>query len=65
MASMTVAYTGEDIGYKKNNVTLMSYLHDYWKKNDIFYVSKVLLNDTNQIQKLKKYLLFKWEFLIA
>lgn len=29
MASMTVAYTGDDIGYPKNNVTLMSYLHDY------------------------------------
>lgn len=35
------------------------------KKKDIFYVSNVLLNDTNQIQKLKKNLLFKWEFLIA
>lgn len=35
------------------------------KKNDIFYVSNVLLNDTNQIQKFKKNLLFKWEFLIA
>lgn len=52
MTSMTVAYTGKDIGYQRSNVTLMSYLHDYApkKKNDIFYVSNVLLIDTNRIQ---------------
>lgn len=50
MTSMTVAYTGKDIGYQQSNVTLMSYLHDYAQKNDIFYVSNVLLIDTNRIQ---------------
>lgn len=53
MTSMTVAYTGKDIGYQQSNVTLLSYLHDYApppQKNDIFYVSNVLLIDTNRIQ---------------